>query len=558
MKHYIAIEKGDAKNLRLSKRKSFDTKILLYGYVIGIIIIFFLLFIRLTNLTIVKGSYYAQLADNNRTREVILEAPRGDIIDRKGILLATSRTTDPSDVKNDRGKSERVYNYPMEASHVLGYVQTADETDISQDSCQNRLLFGDSVGKKGVESLYECHLRGEHGQKLIEFDATGEYKQTLGLVKPTKGKDIQLALDINLQKKAYSLMENKVGAIIAVKPQTGELLTLVSTPSYDPTIFENDPNEATTVLQDESKPLFNRATEGVYPPGSTFKMFVASAGLEEGVISKNTEIEDNGFIKAGPLTFHNWYYLEYGRTEGLVDVVKSLQRSNDIFYYELGGKLGPSKIKQWAEKFGFNQKSEFGLSESAGLIPSQYWKEDVLNEQWFLGDSFNLSIGQGYVSATPLQVTMATAVFANNKNLCTPQIKKTSVGSQDCAEVPLSDETYELIREGMKKVCEPGGTAYPLYDFRVATPSALLAQKENSEGTTSAVLRQKQIELGCKTGTAESHAQSGKPHAWFTVFAPFDKPEIVVTVLVEEGGQGSEVASPIAKELLQFYFEQYE
>jgi penicillin-binding protein 2 len=292
-------------------------------------------------------------------------------------------------------------------------------------------------------------------------------------------------------------------------------------------------------------------------------MFVAAAGLEEGVITPEFKIEDTGVLQAGPLKFHNWYFLEYGRTDGQVDLIKSLQRSNDIYYYILGSKLGPEKIKRWAEIFGFQNKTGIGLNEIAGIVPSSFWKEEVLKTKWFLGDTYNLSIGQGYVTATPLQVALATAVFANGGNYCQPKIlKSSSEKDKNCRKVPVSEETYKVIRDGMLSVCEPGGTGHPFFNFEVETnlkpeSEVDLNQKDtvNKEGVN--LTNKKAIKVGCKTGTAES--QEGRsPHAWFTIFAPFEDPEIVLTVLIEEGGQGSDVAAPVAKEVLTAFFQRQE
>jgi len=247
--------------------------------------------------------------------------------------------------------------------------------------------------------------------------------------------------------------------------------------------------------------------------------------------------------------------------------VKALQRSNDIYFYTLGAKLGPEKIRYWSELFGLQKTSGIGLQESVGIVPSSFWKEDVLNEQWYLGDTYNLSIGQGYVAVTPLQLARATSVFANNRKLCPSTLikKEGNAGESDCEKVPISQGTYAKIREGMKAACEVGGTGYPFFDFSVNQPisSAQLKKdienglREPAEATGSAMIQRK-ISVGCKTGTAESHGDERNPHSWFTIFAPFDDPEIVVAVLVEEGGQGSDVAAPIAKEVLTEYFERYE
>ncbi len=551
------LEKGSTGSISFGGGNSNPFRFVFLLYVVVVSAFFLMVIVRLFQLTIVKGNYYAQLAEDNRIHEIIIEAPRGKILDRKGITLAASTTPDITETK-DRMSSKRLYYSSEATSHILGYRQIADSKDLEKDACLNKLKLGDKTGKKGVEQLYECDLRGVKGKKLVEVDALGNQIKTLSILPPVPGKDIQLALDSVLQEKAHALLKDQKGSVVALKPQTGEVLVLESAPGFDPQLFEDgDTKRTQELILDENKPLFNRALEGNYPPGSTFKMFIASAGLEEGVITPEETIEDKGVLEAGPLKFHNWYYLEYGKTDGEVDLIKSLQRSNDIYYYVLGGKLGPEKIKKWAEAFGFQNKTGIGLYENAGIVPSSFWKEQVLGERWYLGDTYNLSIGQGYVTSTPLQVAAATAVFANDGYLCRPQLlKSSSEKDRNCKKVPISDSTYSIVRQGMKAACATGGTAYPFFDFRVggniASESAKIAsdEAELAQGT--------RIEVGCKTGTAESHAESGMPHAWFTIFAPFDDPEIVMTVLIEEGGQGSDVASPIAKEILEAYFERVE
>lgn len=549
-------EKGSTGSISFGSSGGHSSRGVFFLYMIGVSIFFLLVILRLFQLTIVKGDYYAGLAENNRIREITIEAPRGAIYDRKGIILASNNSPDINS-SDDRVVSKRIYYISDALSHVLGYRQIADENDLKKDACLNKLKLGDKTGKKGVEQLYECDLRGEHGKKLIEVDAHGKALKTLSILPPVPGKDITLAIDSMLQERAHELLQDQKGAVVAMKPQTGEVFVLESAPGFDPQIFEDgDTKQTGTLILDETKPLFNRALEGNYPPGSVFKMFVASAGLEEGIITAEDTIEDKGFIEAGPIRFHNWYYREQGRTDGEVDLVKSLQRSNDIYYYELGGKLGAEKMRKWAELFGFQNKSGIGLHEISGIVPSAFWKEQVLGERWFLGDTYNLSIGQGYVTSTPLQVAAATAVFANDGYLCKPSIVKSSSSEdKNCKKVPISQETYDVIREGMKAACEVGGTGYPFFDFRVgdqiSTPSAEIASGE------AKMVAGERIEVGCKTGTAESQ-QGRDPHAWFTIFAPYENPEIVLTVLVEEGGQGSEVAAPIAKEILEAYFERTE
>lgn len=563
------LELGNTGSMDFGRKNTSGSPFFLGVYMVGVFLFFVIVVVRLFHLTVVKGAYYGTLSDNNRVREIIIEPARGKIFDRKGVLLVANHDPVESE-KKDRIVSSRIYYKPESTSHIIGYRQLADKDDLKNDICLNKLKLGDKTGKKGIEKSFECELRGVHGKKLIEVDSMGKYKKTLSVLEPQSGDNLTLALDSELQDKAQSLLKNNKGAIVALKPDTGEVLVLTSNPGFDPQVFEDgDTKESATYFTNEEKPMFNRATEGTYPPGSTFKMFVATAGLEEKAVTTDTIVDDKGVLKAGTRDFHNWYYLEYGRTEGEVDMLKSLQRSNDTYYYELGGKLGPEKIKKWAELFGFHNRTNIGIDEAIGVIPSTFWKQDTFHEQWFTGDSYNLAIGQGYVTATPLQVAIGTAAFANGGKRCQPQLLKN--GSRDtavahCEDIPMAKSTYETVREGMRLACETGGTGYPFFDFRVkeATPSATVTQSPTpKDASEEALLAQNKsgttrISVGCKTGTAESHAKSGKPHAWFTVFAPYDKPEIVLTVLVEESGQGSEIAAPIAKEILTSYFERVE
>jgi penicillin-binding protein 2 len=499
--------------------------------------------LRLFQLTIVKGNYYRTLSEQNRIREIVIEAPRGEIVDRKGFIIAQNLAPDINQKiepgllnNNQKIISKRVYQSPEAIAPLIGYRQIADKNDLKNDTCQYKLQLGGRTGKKGIEKLFDCELRGRQGKKLVEIDAQGRYLKTVDVISPIPGDKIQLAVDFELQKKSYELVKKVKAAIVVTNPKTGEILVSVSSPSFNSQDFEdNSKNNIQKYLTDKDNPLFNRVTEGTYPPGSLFKLVVATAGLEEKAIDEKTEIEDKGSIKAGAATFGNWYFLQYGRVEGMLDIVKAIRRSNDIFFYKVGEKTGVEKIKKWSDILGLGKHTEIGLDEAEGLIPSTFWKKETLKEGWYLGDTYNLSIGQGYVGVTPLQMALVADVFANGGYLCKPQLLKQDVKTQNfaslpnCKKLPISQKTINLIREGMKQACSTGGTGWPLFDFKP--------------------------QVACKTGTAESHATSGMPHAWITAFAPFDNPEIAVTVLIEEGGQGSDVAGPIAKEILKAYFE---
>jgi penicillin-binding protein 2 len=536
------------------EKKEFSRELFLRLYFFLIFVVVLIFFLRLFQLTIVKGFYYRQLSENNRLRELIIEAQRGKIKDRKGLTLAFNQ---PADInKNEpRLKSKRIYHEPEIIAPVVGYRQIADKNDLKNDPClENRLVLGDKTGKKGVEKLFDCQLRGKNGKKLIEVDAKGNFLKELSVIAPIEGKTIQLALDFDLQKKAADLLKEKKGAIIALKAKTNEVLVLYSSPSFSPQDFEEgNIKNIKAYEEDKNHPLFNRALEGLYPPGSIFKLVVATAALEEKTIDEQTLIEDTGVLQAGPLKFGNWYFLQYGKTDGLVDIVKGIRRSNDIFFYKIGEKTGVEKIKKWAEKLGLGKKTGIGLPEEEGLIPSVFWKQAVLKDQWYLGDTYNFSIGQGYILTTPIQLAVLTSVFANDGYLCQPKLLKMENNfsmEKNCQKLSISHKTLSLIKEGMKQACSPGGTGWPLFEFKVQSAKFKVEEKEASLSA-----QMTKIQTACKTGTAESQSKDHLPHAWITVFAPYENPEIILTVLVENGGQGSDVAGPIAKEMLKEFFE---
>ena len=542
-------------------------QIFLWIFFIGIFFSFVILFVRLLQITIIKGSYYQRLAISNHTKELVIEAPRGSIIDRKGLILADSQAPDNQQLTT-RIESKRNY-YDGEAfGHIIGYRQLADPNDLKNDSCIDPIHLGDRVGKHGIEKIFDCDLRGKPGKKMVEVDARGRLSDTIAVLPPQPGKNIQLALDRELQELAYKLIQNKKAAIIALKPNTGEILVLSSSPGFSSQTFENNNSQQIKhLLNDPNQPLFNRTINGTYPPGSIFKIIVATAGLESGKITPKTLIEDTGSIQAGSLKFGNWYFLQYGKTEGPINLVKAIQRSNDIYFYKAGEMIGPDNIRLWASRFGLGKSSNLGLNEDEGTLPSPLWKEEVLKEKWYLGDTYNYAIGQGYLLVTPLQIALATAVFANGGYLCQPQLLKQNSQSSHCQKLPISSSTLKLISKGMRLACETGGTGWPLfkfriknYEFRINKLQGLTGEKRASVEATldQNPLAWKKILVACKTGTAESITKDKNPHAWFTTYAPFDKPEIVVSVLLENSGQGSDVAAPIARDILKAYFERSE
>ena len=260
-------------------------------------------------------------------------------------------------------------------------------------------------------------------------------------------------------------------------------------------------------------------------------------------------------MRVGSFSFGNWYFLQYGKTEGSLDVVRAIKRSNDIFFYKTGERTGVDTISSYANKFGLGKKLGIDLpGEIQGTVPSPSWKEKTIGEQWYLGDTYNYGIGQGYLLTSPLQINMMTAAFANGGTLYEPHLfknKKLKIKNKK-----LVDKQYiDLVREGMRQSCETGGVAWPLFDFKVKNERLPIDGKDFIEDDATSSAKMTKIKIACKTGTAEVGDKETKPHAWITLFAPFYKPEIAITVLVENSGEGSSVAGPIAKKILIDYFE---
>ena len=500
--------------------------------------IMFILFLRLFDLTIVNGYQYRELSDSNRTREIIRHAPRGILYDRTGKPLVENTPL-------EEYRYRRTYLYPESAAHVIGYVNELTSSELASEFYSLRgYRMGDQIGRVGTEDVFEEQLRGRDGKELVEVDATGTILRTIGRNPELSGESVMLSLDANLsQAVERAFPKDKKGAVIVSKPLTGEILAMYSSPSFSPNVFTGGMNEEQykTLTNDPDLPLLNRTIGGVYPPGSTFKLVTALAALEENVITSSTTVEDTGVITIGQFTFPNWYFKQYGKTEGMVDITRALQRSNDIFFYKIGEKLGVTKLGFWAKAIGVGKPLGIELAgEVGGLMPDPKWKNDrfqtpqdleARSNEWYLGDTYHVSIGQGYLLTTPLQVNAWTNVIANGGTVCRPTIKKIESGKQKkdmCRDLHIKKETIELITIGMKKACESGGTGWPLFGFR--------------------------IPVACKTGTAEFGDPQNKTHAWFTAFAPLVDPEISVTVLVEGAGEGSDVAAPVAKKIFEEWF----
>lgn len=550
--------------------------------------IFFVSFliVKLVSLQIIEGERYRFLSDSNRIRTIVIRSPRGIIFDRSGNPLvfnvpgfrrvkngkATLISSDEALKAIAKGEnldfdSFRKYPYGEIFSHVLGYIGQVSKDELRQDRFSS-YSGGDFVGKMGLEEYYENILRGTDGKQLVEVDSKGQVVRKLGQTDPVPGRNITTTLDLNLQKAAFSAMQGvKKGAVVISTPK-GEILTLLSKPSFDPNLFtlplsfiasKSAQEQLNSTLYDtQGKPLLDRVISGTYPPGSTFKLIVASSALQNNVIDENWQIEDTGVINVGAFSFSNWYFTGYGRTDGMVNVVKGIKRSNDIFFYKLAEKVGVDTISKTAEKFGLGKPLGIDLEgEEGGLIPTIAWKEATLSQPWFLGDTYHYGIGQGYLSVTPLQVNGWTQAIANGGTLYQPHLLKNESPKIISGNL-LTPKNSDLIREGMIESCSTGGVAWPLFDFKVKNLKLKIDGRNFlavPESTTSAQFQDyRKVILACKTGTAQHGDANTEPHAWITLFAPAYNPQIVVTVLSEDSGEGSNVAGPIAKKILEAWF----
>ncbi|OGY32624.1 MAG: penicillin-binding protein 2 [Candidatus Woykebacteria bacterium RIFCSPLOWO2_01_FULL_43_14] len=555
---------------------------------------------RVISLQVISGPKFLAASLANQLRVQIERAPRGVIYDRNGQLLASNtpgfrialRANELSDpeleksIKNlatllkvnedeikEKVKTEsnlgnvtvaqevnhelvlnieasykdlpgvsvevspiRFYHDGPAFAHLLGYT-----SEIGQEELDKPEFFsyeaGDRIGKSGIELLYEHLLHGKDGQELITVDALGTKNRLFGRTSPTTGEEISLSIDAGLQKVIYEEMEKKMkevgssgGAAIAQDPTTGEILALVSIPSYDNNLFAKGirPIDYSKIISNPNRVLLNRALGALYPPASTFKIFLATAALAEKVIDETTKLEAPSAINLGSAVYKDW------KDHGVIDVVRALAESSDTFMYKIGGGhgsqsgLGIDRIVKWAELFGFGKSTQVGLiSEADGLVPDENWKREVTGEDWYLGNTYNVAIGQGDMLVTPLQLNNAVVSVANGGRLLKPSLIK-GVSGGLVRENFVPKEVLEIVKKGMHEATLPGGTAWPLREFEIPTAG--------------------------KTGTGEATGKDTKPYAWFTSFAPFEEPSIVVTVVFENAGEGSNVAAPIVRKAYEYWF----
>jgi penicillin-binding protein 2 len=512
----------------------------------GVLILLFLILLgKLFEIQIIKGNYYRGLSEENRIRHIPIPAARGKIIARNGEALADNvaikkaikftsgaaitltedlTNADPSEIVTDY---KRVYPLGNNFAHASGYLSVVSEGEIGKvnPNCPEKGVRtgGMLVGVTGLEEKYECMLLGIPGEELIEVNTLGKKIRVLGIKNPIPGTNLKTSIDYGLQQELAKDMDKKGAAIVT--DTNGQILAFYSSPSYDP-------QNISAVLTNPDLPLFNRVTSGTFHPGSVFKPLVVIAALEEGVIDKSFIYNDPGIITVSGFNYTNWYFTEYGRLEGRVDLVKALARSTDTFFYKVGEALGPINIAKWADLFDLDKLTGVDIpGEVKGLIPTPDWKQKIIKEAWFLGNTYHMSIGQGDVSVTPIELnTYITAIAADGK-ICQPRF--ISSASPVCRQIKIAQKNLDLVKKGMQAACTSGGTAYTFFDFGAKHNGATVA---------------------CKTGTAEVGV-GGDPNAWFTFFSPIEKPQIVMTIVFEKGGQGSQIAGPVARKIADYYFQ---
>jgi penicillin-binding protein 2 len=605
---YAKIKKVDADELnQLKKRTDIATAVIIFF--IAVIIT------RLWFLQIHKGTEYRQLADSNRVRMLDVVASRGNILDWQGRTIITNRPSfnivwvkedspNPDEVikKLSRILNEEIaellkkvreaadnprhipiflkedidwktlvyiennhfelpgiqiqvlprrdYLYDDLASHLIGYLGEVNQKELKERKNEN-YQGGDLLGKRGMEKLYEEQLRGEKGTIYMEVDAHGFEQRRLEGKETLPGNDIQLTIDLDLQLEAEQAMADKAGAVIAMDVNSGRILAFASAPPLKLKDFVGGISQKNwqALLENPKRPLVHKTIQGQYPPGSTYKIVTALAGLARGVITPDTVFYCTGSMKFGNRRYGCWKKGGHGP----VSLHRALAESCDVYFYKVGLKVGVDSLAEYAGRFGLGQKTGIAFEyEKSGLIPTSNWKKMAKGEAWQEGETLSIAIGQGFNLVTPLQVNQMTAALANGGILYRPQLIDKILdqeGNVVSSLEPIVDgeiigmeRNLQLIRKG-------------------------LVGAVNDKHGTGKTARLKEITVGGKTGTAqvvtmekyEETAEEDVPykyrdHAWFTSFAPADKPEIAVTVLVEHGGHGGSTAGPVAKKVLERYF----
>lgn len=589
-------------------------------YTVAAVLVFLLLVLRLWYLQVINYEELHERSVRNRTRMLVTEAPRGPVYDRYGALLVDNRPAFQISVMRqdivDRGalfarlaalldldeetlerrwqegqgfpayrpiplavdvprelleriqehsidlpgvltevRPVRDYPAPDAVAHVIGYLGEVTEEELRTDRF-SAYRGGDMVGKVALERAYEPHLRGEKGHQLIEVDVQGRLLRKLQMERPVPGNKIYLTVDMDLQRAASEAFGDHAGSAVALDVHSGEVLAMVSLPTYNPSQFARGirTEEWQRLLNDKRNPLQNKAITGLYPPASTFKMIVALAAMREGITSTNRTIHCSGDMIVGDSRFRCWKRQGHGAT----DLNKAISESCDVWFYQVGLELGIDKLAAAAKEFGLGAPVGFTLpGERSGTIPSREWKRKQLNQSWYAGETVIASIGQGYVLTTPLQLAVMTAAIANGGKVLEPQIVARVENWEDqitqqltprvVREVAYSPAQWAAIRQGMEEAVNGQrgtGRNARLAEVRVA----------GKTGTSQVVRRLSDEEEELLTGD-ETIPYRQRSHALFVAYAPAEAPEIAVAVVVEHGQSGGGAAAPIARDIVRRYLE---
>lgn len=497
-------------------------------------------------------SSFIEITDKDLIKEKILKSPSFKEIILKEDLTQEELSLLTSNLKYIKGiniASNSVRNYPHKGLflHVIGYVGKVSKEELQNN---DRLLNGlDFVGKFGIEKIFDQHLFGEHGKEVIAINAHGKIIERMQEKRPIKGEDLNLTIDIDLQKEAYKLLGEEKGSIVAIDPNNGDILALVSNPYFDSNKFVNGLTKdeyKEVFLSKNNSPLFNRSIKGVYPPASTIKPFIALAALEGEFINPEKKLWCGPYyqLPGSSRKFLDWK--KYGH--GHIDIKESIEVSADVYYYRIGRDMGIDYIHDFIINFGFGSKTNIGLQgEVSGLIPSTEWKKRQLKESWYPGETLISSIGQGFMLSTPIQLAMSTASLINGGYVFEPNLvlDKNPIIKR---KFNLDDENLKIIKEGMYDV---------IY---------------GDKGTARNVRKINNFKIAGKTGTSQVFSTHGerktdeeqealpkhlKDHALFIGFAPYENPKITIAVIVENGESGSKTAAPIAAKLFNTYINKH-
>lgn len=545
---------------------------------------------RLAYLQLVEGTRNRQLAENNRIRLIPKQPERGKILDRNGNILAGSRLshsvflwplaqkksewpttlkrlsqilkvpeseiqkrleqagyTSPYLVRIARGVSPaqvtalaeyasemegvevdaeavRYYPYGDLAAHLLGYTGEMSDEELEKRKEEGYRL-GDVIGQMGIEAAYEQQLRGQWGGQQVEVDGMGQVVRILGEKQTQAGKDVRLTLDVKLQQAAETALGDRKGAIVAIDPNNGAVLAMVSRPAFDPNLFSTRiTDEQWQRLQSEDHPFVNRAIQG-YPPASTFKIVTTTAALESKKFSPDTVLNTYPSLTVGGVNFGEWNRAGFGP----LGFTGAMAWSSDTFFYQIAMGIGDRTLIDWTRRYGFGRKTGIELpEEAAGLVPDDAWKRKEIGEGWFVGDTINMSIGQGFLQSSPLQVAVMFAVPANGGYLVKPHLSKDNEASRNWrSSLNLDPVTLDILKAGLRDVVD-GGTGTAL---NVSTLPPVAG----------------------KSGTAEDFGRES--HTWFGAYAPAEQPKIIVVAFGENsGGGGGSVAAPMVRQVLEAYF----